>query len=42
MTTELPKTYEPAAAQTRWVEHWLNQGLLQRRTHSGQGVSTRS
>ncbi len=26
MTTELPKTYEPAAAQTRWVEHWLNQG----------------
>ena len=26
MTTELPKTYEPAAAQNRWVEHWLNQG----------------
>jgi valyl-tRNA synthetase len=26
MTTELPKTYEPAAAQTRWVEHWLSQG----------------
>jgi valyl-tRNA synthetase len=26
MTTELPKAYEPAAAQTRWVEHWLNKG----------------
>ncbi|MEJ7593533.1 MAG: class I tRNA ligase family protein [Planctomycetaceae bacterium] len=26
MITELPKTYEPAAAQTRWVEHWLSQG----------------
>ncbi len=26
MTTELPKTYEPAAAQTRWVEHWLSKG----------------
>ena len=26
MTTDLPKTYEPAAAQTRWVEHWLSQG----------------
>ena len=26
MTTELPKTYEPAAAQTRWIEHWLNNG----------------
>ncbi len=26
MTTELPKTYEPAAAQTRWVEHWLSSG----------------
>ncbi len=26
MTTELPKTYEPAAAQTRWVEHWLSMG----------------
>ncbi len=26
MTTELAKTYEPAAAQTRWVEHWLSQG----------------
>lgn len=26
MTTELPKAYEPAAAQTRWVEHWLSQG----------------
>ncbi len=26
MSTELPKTYEPASAQTRWVEHWLNKG----------------
>jgi valyl-tRNA synthetase len=26
MTTELPKAYEPAAAQTRWVEHWLSKG----------------
>jgi len=26
MTTELPKQYEPAASQTRWVEHWLSQG----------------
>ena len=26
MTTELPKTYEPAAAQNRWVEHWLSHG----------------
>jgi valyl-tRNA synthetase len=26
MTTELPKTYDPASAQTRWVEHWLNHG----------------
>lgn len=26
MTNELPKTYEPAAAQTRWVEHWLKNG----------------
>ncbi|HQX53546.1 MAG TPA: class I tRNA ligase family protein, partial [Planctomycetaceae bacterium] len=26
MTLELPKTYEPAAAQTRWVEHWLSKG----------------
>jgi len=26
MTTELPKTYEPAASQTRWVEHWLSKG----------------
>ncbi len=26
MPTELPKTYDPAAAQTRWVEHWLSHG----------------
>ena len=26
MTTELPKTYDPASAQKRWVEHWLNRG----------------
>ena len=26
MTNELPKTYEPASSQTRWVEHWLSQG----------------
>lgn len=26
MTVELPRTYDPAAAQTRWVEHWLNHG----------------
>jgi valyl-tRNA synthetase len=26
MSTELAKTYDAAAAQTRWVEHWLNHG----------------
>lgn len=26
MTADLPKTYEPASAQTRWVEHWLSRG----------------
>lgn len=26
MTTELPKAYEPASAQSRWVEHWLSKG----------------
>lgn len=26
MTTELPKAYDSAAAQTRWVEHWLKMG----------------
>jgi len=26
MTTELPKAYEPAESQSRWVQHWLNEG----------------
>jgi valyl-tRNA synthetase len=26
MTNELPKAYEPGAAQTRWVKHWLDHG----------------
>jgi valyl-tRNA synthetase len=27
MTTELPKTYDPSAAQTRWIQHWESQGF---------------
>ena len=26
MTTELPKTYEPTAAQSRWIQHWESNG----------------
>ncbi|MBL8815680.1 MAG: valine--tRNA ligase [Planctomyces sp.] len=26
MPTDLPKHYDPAAAQNRWVEHWLKHG----------------
>jgi valyl-tRNA synthetase len=26
MTTELPKAYEPAESQSRWVQHWLSHG----------------
>ncbi|MFN9720269.1 MAG: valine--tRNA ligase [Planctomycetota bacterium] len=26
MTTELPKAYEPAESQSRWVQHWLSKG----------------
>ncbi|MEZ6130809.1 MAG: valine--tRNA ligase [Planctomycetaceae bacterium] len=26
MTTELPKTYEPTAAQTRWISEWESRG----------------
>ena len=40
MTTELPKTYEPAAAQTRWVEHWLSQGYCNADPTSGKESHT--
>jgi valyl-tRNA synthetase len=26
MTTELPKAYDPAESQSRWVQHWLSNG----------------
>ena len=33
MTTELPKTYEPSSAQTRWLQHWESQGYCNADPH---------
>ena len=33
MTTELPKTYEPSSAQSRWLQHWEFQGYCNADPH---------
>ena len=33
MNSELPKTYDPSSAQTRWVEHWESNGYCNADPH---------
>lgn len=33
MSTELPKTYDPSSAQSRWIEHWETRGYCNADPH---------